>query len=355
MRIAIRAISIGPESGAAYLNNLIEWFGRNAPEKEFILIGNSRLKKTLIPTPGNFKYSFHRISFFPRVVLTLWEKYRLSGIIEKLGCDMVFDPGKGSVSEWSYPGISIRKKGETAANTRSHGNERLKNLKAENHNRNYRIADRDAMARYGIDGDFILCVSRTGKDKGTTNVIEGYLQRANGKAVLPPMYIVSTDGSSFFAAIGMKFGNERTKDGLVRFPGLLPHDDLTALLRSCSLVILPESFENVEEILAEAWLGAVPVLCANDRRLWELCGWSALMFNPDYIEDISFKIHAVMEDFDLGAFLKIKAREKAGEVIWDRAAESVLRSIDHISAGSLPNPVAGTAEMIPESQANSDG
>jgi glycosyltransferase involved in cell wall biosynthesis len=94
--------------------------------------------------------------------------------------------------------------------------------------------------------------------------------------------------------------------GQVRFLGYLPEDDLRAIYRLATCLVLPSLYEASSLPVFEAWLDGLPVACSHATALPEQVDDAALLFDPTDVGAIADAIARLMTND--GQRLELRAR-----------------------------------------------
>jgi glycosyltransferase involved in cell wall biosynthesis len=118
----------------------------------------------------------------------------------------------------------------------------------------------------------------------------------------------------------------------VHFTGYLEDAPLAELLNGTYALVFPSLWEGFGLPAVEAMSCGVPVLASRRGSLPEIVGESGLYFDPEHPSAIADCVLRLLRDPALRARLAEKARSRAREFTWERAAElaevSFRRSIE---------------------------
>lgn len=131
---------------------------------------------------------------------------------------------------------------------------------------------------------FGLYVGRLAPEKGIGTLIKAwrYLPEQTLKVV--------GDGS---ASASLKQLKNELNLYSVEFPGTLPHEEVTNVLKRAQFIVIPsEWYEPFGNVVIEAFACGVPVIAANSGTLGEIVkdGETGLLFQPGNIEDLAQKL-----------------------------------------------------------------
>lgn len=127
----------------------------------------------------------------------------------------------------------------------------------------------------------------------------------------------------------------RGLDDRVRFLGFVPGEELRALFRLATCLIMPTLFEAAGGFgpIAEAFVSGVPVACSNVTSLPEEVGDAAITFDPYDESQIADALRRVWQDAALRAELVAKGRARVARYSWEKTAK-VFRAYYRLLAGA---------------------
>lgn len=385
LKILIRATHITEGGGLTHLNKMIKWFGALAPENEFTLIGKIGQESILIDPPENFKYEFHKAPSLHRAARMIWERYSLPQIVEKSGCDLLFEPGNCSAIPVSLPRVTLihniapfakeyvseesifqrmrlntlRKITEkslsvsdgviflsryceeyfskyiNSARTRTaviyHG-------KPEDLDQESKVSDRAKLNSLGIPGEYVLSVSHIYRYKKIREMVKGYLLALEKTNNLPSIVIAGHNYDEDYMSLIRKMIRESNFSDKIIFVGSVDNNTLQTLYRNCSGFVFSSSLETCSVILIEALANGCAMACSDRSVIPEICENAAIYFNPDNPEAIRDCILKILNDPKLNRNLRTKARERSKSFGWDIAAQKTLQFFDEV-AGVVHSPI----------------
>jgi glycosyltransferase involved in cell wall biosynthesis len=185
-------------------------------------------------------------------------------------------------------------------------------------------AERDRrLAAYGWDACArnILYVGRLEPRKNCKRLVEAFalLQRREPRARLWLVGLGGLQTQSRLAqirALGL--------EGTVHLPGYVPAADLRAFYGACQAFVFPSVYEGFGLPVVEAMACGAPVLLSDLAIFREIGGDAALYFNPHSAEQIAALLERVLSEPGLAADLRLKARRRAAQFSWERAARETL-------------------------------
>jgi glycosyltransferase involved in cell wall biosynthesis len=121
-------------------------------------------------------------------------------------------------------------------------------------------------------------------------------------------------------------------DETVKFPGLVPLDDLHALYRAAQFAFVPTLFEAASAPVFEAWQHGTPVACSRATSLPEQVADGALLFDPLSTNEIAAALERMSADFNLREDLRERGTRRLKDFSLERTAKS-YRAVYRRAAG----------------------
>lgn len=118
----------------------------------------------------------------------------------------------------------------------------------------------------------------------------------------------------------------------VRFLGVIPYEELCALYRAASFVVIPTLFEAASAPLFEAWQHGVPAACASVTSLPEQAAGAALMFDPLSVGSIAAAVGRMATDAGLREELRRRGARRLRDFNAERTAKA-YRAVYRRAAG----------------------
>ena len=165
---------------------------------------------------------------------------------------------------------------------------------------------------------FILYPAQTWPHKNHIKLIESIAllrerERMDVPLVLTGMrnaFATTVDASIAAASIG----------DLVTWAGFVEADELSAIYRRSTAVVIPTKFEAASGPLWEAFAAGIPAACSNVTSLPAQAGDAALLFDPDDVEQIADAIRSLWTDKPLRMKLVELGRARVKQFTWDTTA-----------------------------------
>lgn len=129
------------------------------------------------------------------------------------------------------------------------------------------------------------------------------------------------------------WGDVRHKDR-VTFTGRLQQQALSETLGAAQALVFPSYFEGFGIPVAEAMRCGVPVIAARATSLPEVAGDAAVYFDPFDVDDMVRRMEEVWGDAHLRERLSHNGIARAAGFTWDRTAEKLWASFQHMIDGA---------------------
>ncbi len=120
----------------------------------------------------------------------------------------------------------------------------------------------------------------------------------------------------------------------VHLTGYVPVADLCAFYRRCDLFVFPSLHEGFGLPVVEAMACGAPVILSNTPASREISGDAGLYFDPTNAEAIAELLRSVLGDEALRMELRTRARARAAQFSWKRAAQETLRVYQQVAKRS---------------------
>jgi glycosyltransferase involved in cell wall biosynthesis len=119
--------------------------------------------------------------------------------------------------------------------------------------------------------------------------------------------------------------------GKVILTGALNDLDLSLLVRSAALEVIPSLYEGFCLPMVEAMACGTPTIVANCSCLPEISGGVLRYFNPRSVEDMAACMEKVLLSRDLQTELAQRGCERAKKFSWDLCAEETLGIVEQVA------------------------
>lgn len=122
----------------------------------------------------------------------------------------------------------------------------------------------------------------------------------------------------FEAAKNSEFKND------IIFTGFINEEDKSYLYNLAEVFVYPSFFEGFGLPPLEAMACGVPTIVSNKSSLSEVVGKSAIMIDPQNIDELSFAIKEILENHELNNYLRKQGIKQAEQFNWDKTAKQFL-------------------------------
>jgi glycosyltransferase involved in cell wall biosynthesis len=116
----------------------------------------------------------------------------------------------------------------------------------------------------------------------------------------------------------------------VHFTGYVTDRQLAACYRSSTLFVFPSLYEGFGLPALEAMAQGVPIACSSAGSLPEVCGDSALYFDPRSVEEMTAAIERLLADTELRRKLGAAGVERAKDFSWTRTADLTVQIYEKV-------------------------
>ena len=374
MKIVIKATHIAEGGGLTHLDKMIEWFGKLAPQMQFLLVGKSGQEQMFIPPPKNFTYEFHRFPSLNIATRLFWERFIFQRILEKSGSDLLFEPGNTGTMNAPCPKVSlihnIAPFDENNFNSeslyqklrnRALRRETVKSIKSSagvimlsqyckeffldyvNPDRTKtaviyhgrpesmdNVNDSALLAKLGVPAEYLLSVSHVYRYKKLKELVMAYVLSVEQNRNVPNLIIAGTVYDEQYMRDILAVLRQSGHADKVMFLGLVENGPLQALYRNCKAFLFTSVLETCSVILIEALANGCAIACSNRSVVPEICGDAAIYFDPYRPEDIAQQILRLCKDKALNSSLREKAKSRAKNFSWEKAAVETLSFLEEV-------------------------
>ena len=183
-------------------------------------------------------------------------------------------------------------------------------------------------AKYRISDDFILYVGGYSPRKNIIGIMEAFsLLKDNLKRDLK-IVITGKKGFSY-----ERYKNRAIELGIsksVIFTDFIPLEDLPLFYNACEFLIYPSFYEGFGLPPLEAMACGTPVIASNVTSVPEVCKNSAILVNPNDVNELSYSMERVLTD----SFLKLTMIERglltSNKYSWKNTALNTIEAYRNI-------------------------
>ncbi len=199
-------------------------------------------------------------------------------------------------------------------------------------NQNAKIEDQNDNAKFK---NYFLFIGTIEPRKNLVRLIDAFIRFRNAEvgplataaAARGPTSLILAGASGWknddvFMAIeraNVKLGKES-----VQYLGYVSEEEKIALLKNATAFVWPSLYEGFGLPVLEAMAVGVPVITSNVSSIPEITGDTAVLVNPENIEEIVSAIDRVVRDEALRDQLKTRGLERAKQFTWEKTARETL-------------------------------
>ncbi len=185
--------------------------------------------------------------------------------------------------------------------------------------------------KYGLSArPFALYPAMLWEHKNHVRLLEA-LARLRDRDRLEIPFICTGHETDFWPRVERRM-NELGLGGQVKFLGLIPREELSALYRATQFVFIPTLFEAASAPLFEAWQHGAPVACSSVTSLPEQAAGAALLFDPFDVEAVARALARMATEEGLRDELKRLGARRLDDFSLERTAKA-YRAVYRRAAG----------------------
>ena len=186
---------------------------------------------------------------------------------------------------------------------------------------------------YGIEGDYILCVSSIQPRKNLSRLVRAYesLRNKRGPGKLPKLVLVGKCAWLYDETL-RSIEEGRMKDSVI-LTGYVPQSDLPALYSGSICFVYPSYFEGFGLPPLEAMKCGTPVIAGNRTSLPEVVGDAGILVDPFDVNAIAAAIERLVDDPDLRQQLSVKGVARSRLFDWNETARRTLNIYEQVVGG----------------------
>lgn len=189
---------------------------------------------------------------------------------------------------------------------------------------------RSTLQSYGIPEMYILITGTIEPRKNLTRAIKAWLMLPDELKSNYPLVIAGADG----------WKNQEIKDTIkenssIHITGYVDDRTLANLYSGASLFLYPSLYEGFGLPPLEAMACGTPVLASNSSCIPEICGSSAVFFNPYDEEELASLLEELLSKPEKSKKLSDSGIERASHFSWQVAAKEHLDFFAQIIEGTV--------------------
>jgi glycosyltransferase involved in cell wall biosynthesis len=356
LRIGVNALFLIPGGVGGteiYLRNLLAALARNRRGHEFAVFLNRETALDLVPSQSNFRAIQTGIAatFRPRRIV--YEQTLLGRAVRAAEVDVLFNPGFTAPLFPHCPNVTIIhdlqhhhhpeffKRSDLlawrflvwASAKRSKHILTVSEASREDIHATYGVPfARIHTAEPGVEPEFfslervgieslILCVSTLHPHKNIERLVDAF---AVFRSHRPEYRLILAGMRGFHGDAIERRIHHHGLDDRVTLTGWIERHAILELYSRAQFAVFPSTFEGFGMPVIEAMAAGVPLIASDIRPIKDIASGAALLFPPNDTESLT----AAMEQFASNATLRAghasRARERAAQFTWERAADITL-------------------------------
>ena len=197
------------------------------------------------------------------------------------------------------------------------------------------------LSRLGIRKPFILHHGMVHLRKNLDRLILAYDRvRGTHRDLDPQLVLAGPMGHDFKAVLEMRDRSPYWREILVTGP--LSDDELSLLVKSAFLCVIPSLYEGFCLPMVEAMACGVPTIASSSSCLPEVSGGALEYFDPYSVEAMADAMRRVIDDSTLRDRLQRAGLTRAAEFRWQRCAQETVGVFADLCDISLARTVASS-------------
>jgi glycosyltransferase involved in cell wall biosynthesis len=186
--------------------------------------------------------------------------------------------------------------------------------------------------QYGIPEPYILSVGDLVPRKNQVRLLKAFEELLRFYPDLPHhLVLVGKDGW-----YGSRVRKAAERSGLanrIHFTGFVSDEELMRFYGGCDFFVFPSLYEGFGLPILEAMASGRAVACSDGSAMPEVADSSALLFNPESVEEMTLAMRDLALDPELRARVARLGAQHASAYSWRNAAEKTLETYYAVAAG----------------------
>ena len=195
------------------------------------------------------------------------------------------------------------------------------------------------LARYGLQGGYVLCVGAVEQRKNLNGLIKAYAMLPPALRRAHPLVATGWNDPHQIPPLRRAVAEAGLADSEFRLlTTFVPDSDLPALYRGSAVAVSPSLHEGFGLSVAEAMACGAAAICSNLSSLPEVIGREDATFDPLQPESIAERMRAVLERPAFRDDLRRHGRARSGLFTWPLTARRAWDALERFATEAAPKP-----------------
>jgi glycosyltransferase involved in cell wall biosynthesis len=187
-------------------------------------------------------------------------------------------------------------------------------------------SDRGALARLGIGGPFVFCLSGMDDRKNWAGLIDAFAMLP-GPLRCTHQLVIACSLNDAYAGRIRRHADSRGVGGRLVLADSVDDATLRTLYRRCAAFAFPSLYEGFGLPLLEAMHCGAAVVAGNNSSQVEVVGDAGLLANVEDAADLASRLGTLLTDPALAGELRARAASRAARFSWHATAARALDAI----------------------------
>jgi glycosyltransferase involved in cell wall biosynthesis len=184
--------------------------------------------------------------------------------------------------------------------------------------------------KHDIPGRYILYVGSTRPNKNVPNMIKAFAEmKKNNPGLDDVCFVLVLSKDRFMSDIVQVVKTLKVESG-IRYLEAVSHEEKQALYHSAELLFFATKFEGFGFPVLEAQAQNTPVVASDNHSLPEIAGESAVIIDPDNINEMSNALLHIIKDESFRKSLIEMGQKNILKFSWDKTAGKILEIYRHL-------------------------
>ena len=183
-------------------------------------------------------------------------------------------------------------------------------------------------SKYNIDKNFILYVGGYSPRKNIIGILEAF--SLLDESIKNNLYVVITGKKGISYSIYMKRAEDLGIENSVIFTDFIPLEHLPIFYNASEFLVYPSFYEGFGLPPLEAMACGTPVIASNVTSIPEICSDSALLIDPNNIDDLSLSMNKLLDDNSLRLSMIEAGLKTSNKYSWINTAKDTIKAYKSI-------------------------